>query len=109
MIELPVDEAYALDYYAILLVKADRGLPVQREIGLVGHALKKQLPTWFEAIASPQFQDLYKANAETFDAVGKCRESAAQKANRKRFTAKKALQERFWPDNPLTERKRKGD
>lgn len=109
MVNLPVDEAYALDYYAILLVKNDKGLPVSLELERVGVALKRQIPEWFEVVKSAEFHALYQANLDTFDAVAKCKHSAAQVANRTRFLAKRELQRKFWPDCPLTEQKRKGD
>lgn len=109
MVMLPVDEAYALDYYAILLVKRKHGLPVGTAIRETGKALAKQIDVWDEVLFSEEFQSLVEANQHTFDAVAECRESAAQRANRGRFEAKARLQSRFWPERPLTERKRDGE
>lgn len=109
MLFLPVDEAYALDYFAILRVKEDYGLAVKNELDRIESFLKTQIPNLAEVLASQEFHLLYIANQLTFDAVAKCRHSPAQKANRQRFKAKTKLQERFWPKQPLTELKNKGD
>lgn len=109
MILLPVDEAYALDYYAILLVKRDNGLPVQSELERTESFLRIQITGFENVIASAEFHLLYVANDNTFRAVAACRGSAAQTANRQRFKAKCRVQERFWPNNPITETKARGD
>lgn len=109
MVKLPVDEAYALDYYAILLVKCNKGLPAGTELVKISGELKKQIPNMVTVLQSHEFMALYRANLETFDAVAKCKSSLAQRANRKRFSAKQQLQEKFWPQKPLTEVKRDGE
>lgn len=108
MINLPVSEAYAFDYAAILEVKNDAGLNVHTDLHLVVDALHAQLGSCSMVLLSDEYQALYKANREVFDLVelaskDKCLASEVDAANQRRYFAKRALQERFWPSKPLTE------
>jgi hypothetical protein len=113
MINLPVSEAYAFDYLAILWVKADRGKDSKQYRQQVTCAIEESLNgSWSEVINSLEFHQLYEANAAVFDMIEKamrdeCSASAVVAANHRRYAAKKALQERFWPHEPLTEVKSK--
>jgi hypothetical protein len=111
MILLPVSEAYAFDYIAILEVKAHQGLPIQEELDVVSHKLREQLgdAVYREVIASQHYHTLYCANRSVFDAVAASASSPTQVANRARYRAKVALQKRFWPDAPLAEHKTKAE
>ena len=110
MINLPVDEAAAFDAMAILMVKQQRRLSVIHEMVALEKSIRAQIGPKFtdEVILSCEFADLVKANRKTFDMVAmaskdECRASEVDAANQSRYAAKRALQERFWPSNPLTE------
>lgn len=108
---LPVDPGFAFDYLAILQVKSSKGLVVSKELILVGGELKRQCPGNFEAILdSPEYYELLEANRVTFELVDlakidQCKASEVDQSNYRRYLAKVALQERFWPANPVLERK----
>lgn len=110
---LPVDPAYAFDYLAVLLVKRDQGLDVKTDIDRVEGLLRAQLGQQFDAIvASNEFHLSFVANRNVFDAIEKAHQSRigarkVQLVNHQRFQAKRALQARFWPTVPVTERKTK--
>lgn len=108
MIKLPVDEAYAFDYLAILTIKNDSIMQI-----FVREVLEEQLSynTVNNIINSPEYNDILKANKLVFDCVERARynpESITAKelddANMERYYAKKALQARFFYTN-LTEKK----
>lgn len=112
MILLPVDEAYALDYLAILQAKRDNGMDVEDELKRVETFLEAQLPGLRRVLASGAFLKLYQANRSTFDAIekahaGKITARRVQEINYARFAAKRKLQKRFWPQAVLAERKTK--
>lgn len=110
MILLPCDEAFAFDYLSILYVKREHGLPVDAEIVRVERLLEAQAPAIMpRLLASTDFVRLMNANRETFEAVVKSGQTLVQTANRRRFRAKKRIQAKYWPTQPLMERKRKGD
>lgn len=106
MIFLPCDEAFALDYFAILLVKKQNGLPVKPEIRRLVSHLSTQIPNFGEVFSSPEFNALIAANRSTFDAVAAAGDTSVQKANYSRYLAKQALQKKFWPGEKLMELKR---
>lgn len=114
MILLPVDEAYAYDYLAILYVKQEHGLPVGGELWELRRHLMAQEENGHVPVllveSSPEFERMLEANRTVYDLVeeacqDKCKASKVQKANRERYLAKVALQRRFWPDTPLSESK----
>lgn len=107
---LEVDEAFAFDYLAILMVKLDHGLDVQTEVWGVEAMLARQLKDTSAILASGAFKKLLKANHDTFEAIEKAhrdeiKASNVQLVNHERFEAKQALQRRFWPKEKLRERK----
>lgn len=110
MIDLPVSEAYAFDHLAILYVKQEHGIIDHDYRDAVIWAMRKDIgdSTYVEALNSSLFYDLLKANREVWELVDRastdeCLASEVDAANQRRYAAKKALQERFWPSNPLTE------
>jgi len=111
MINLPVNEAEAFDYLSILQVKLDRGLPVDARYSEVALALDSTDGIDIEQVlASYEYNLLYGANALCFDAIERAHRDeisarAVQRLNHDRYLAKRALQARFWPTSPLTERK----
>lgn len=110
MILLPVSEAYAYDYLAILEVKRESGLPVQNEIRKVQHFLREQCDNFAKVKASPEYAELIKVNKDTFDAIELAHKdmitsSEVQRRNMARFHAKRALQQAFWPNEELSEQK----
>jgi hypothetical protein len=114
MITILVDEGYAYDYLAILTVKAkkintDKSLEardqcnefIMSQIGEDKH---------FDILKSKNFTDLFDVNSETFDAVEKARygEISAKEVddlNMKRYNCKIALQNKFFPQQKISELK----
>lgn len=110
MISLPLSEAEAFDYLSILQVKVDRGMDAATRYSEIARAIEGNGVVLEEILMSPAYWDLYRANSICFDAIERAHAdtiSAAevQRINHKRFLAKRALQERFWPHAPLAERK----
>lgn len=108
--QLPVDAAYAYDYLAILYVKLERGLEVKEEVTRVETALSGQHANYREVLASEAFLRLRDANAQVFDIIERAHRNEVsarqvQLVNMKRFTAKRRLQEEFWPMTVLNETK----
>lgn len=110
MLLLPVDEAFAFDYLAILRIKAKFGhgdADVHSE--LEKHLATQTGPAVFRSVLeSAEWAALLKANEATFNAIELAHKNAisaadVQWANHQRFLAKRALQQRFWPGKPLTE------
>lgn len=115
MIHLPVDEAYAFDYLAILLVK--QGLiedsssfkSINKSIEEVFHAISFDVTVvkLITILCSSEFKDMINANKELFLAVDESRKgnissSKLDMYNQKRHKAKIKLQERFF-NSQLTE------
>lgn len=115
MIHLAVSEAYSLDYYAILMVKESHKIPgTKAEMERWQKSFNCQ--SWkvplYQVEESDEFKELLLANHQVWDLVGKagknqCLASEVDAANQRRYAAKKALQKRFWPNEPLTEKKSK--
>lgn len=104
MITLLVDEAYAFDYLAILIVKKSS---IQ---GTISNHISTQLPNLFNTIIrSKEFNDLVTANQVVFDCVelaryGNITAKELDNANMLRHHAKINLQKTFFKNN-LTENK----
>lgn len=112
MIKLSVCEAYALDYLAILMVKIENGIEsddarkplvrdLSKQIGEMRFNLVRKSSAWNRLLA---------ANRRVFALVEQaarnlCSAQDVEQANYERYLAKRELQERFWPDSPLDERK----
>lgn len=111
MINLPVSEAYAFDYLAILLVKMMVPLPTAaEEAAKCRDSIMDQIggELMWSVMGSPEFERLVSSNRSVWNFVGKaakdeCKASEVDQANQRRYEAKKALQSRFWPDKPLAE------
>lgn len=110
MIQLPVSEAVAFDFYAIAFIKYERGFGFD-EVERIRESISTQISIpFFDIIGSVEFRNLWRSNSTVFDLVEKarldhCKASDVDKANHQRFLAKKALQEKFWPNNDLMEKK----
>lgn len=107
---LPVDSAFAFDYYSILQVKQANGLPVGNEMSRVGTILEVQHRNLSKILASNEYRALYAVNRSIFNAVDaawkdEVSASRVQKLNQKRHKAKQALQKKFWPKDNLMELK----
>jgi hypothetical protein len=112
MILLPVDEAFAFDYLAILCVKLDRGLDVEKDIERVEVMISHQVGNLNSIKASYQFKKLMITNERTFDAIelahrGRISARRVQEINYERYLAKRELQEKFWRNLKITEKKTK--
>ncbi len=112
MVTILVDEAYAFDYLAILLIKYDFSKNesiltkaeectehIQSQIG------KKKMD---KILASEEFEKVMNANKETFAWVDKaktdsCKASDVDKSNYVRCQARNALQEKFFPTKKISE------
>lgn len=126
MIQVSVDEAFAYDLLAILMVKGHKGghrsavinnsrwrlegeLEGQSEEDPFGG--RGMIDRHHEIRNSPEFRALYDANLRTFDLIDEIKRNPALPAktvddcNYERYQCKRRLQERFFPDQPLTERK----
>lgn len=112
MVSILVDEAYAFDYLAILLIKYDFSKNesiltkteectehIQSQIG------KKKMD---EILSSEEFKKVIDANKKTFDWVDKaktdsCKASDVDRSNYIRCQARNALQEKFFPTKKISE------
>ena len=102
---LPVDAAYAFDYWSIFYIKFKMGKLPLDELNQVSSVISLQIGTelFNKIIDSNECGDLIKANQETFDLVDKAkndsiRASEVDRANYQRFIAKQALQKKFFKD-----------
>lgn len=114
MVTLFVDEAYAFDFLSILEVKANKihTLDTQKNLSNYINAFNMQFgeKKMAEIRSSPEYAKLYEANSTTFDLVDKaktdsCKASDVDRANYERCKARKALQDRFFPERSITETK----
>jgi hypothetical protein len=112
MLFIPVDPGYAFDYLSILEIKRTQGFSDITTIEECITILKAQLGVgkYYLVKDSPEYVDVRAANIKTFIAVdsakiNKCSAKDVQDANHERYLAKKRLQERFFPDSPLVEKK----
>jgi len=112
MINLPVDEAYAFDYLAILYIKSHKNNSdtIQDTISICENAIKKQIGSdlWNEILKSKEFHNILKTNEKVFEVVEKARygEISAKIVdtyNMNRFMAKKQLQNKFFIQQKITE------
>ena len=106
MLTLVVDEGYAYDYLAILLVKGNQPNLYNFTSSYLEAQVGRDLH--WEITTSQEFQDLVDANKRTFDAVEKAKtnEMTAKEVNDcniGRFIAKTALHKKYFPDKKITE------
>lgn len=118
MIDIPVDESYAYDVLSIAAVKVakkagdrinlDNHRRLEVRIGKqVGWDLHCQIA------ASLEYEQLYQTNLALFNHIDAMKTRQEQLGdgqavdwfNYRRYTLKRQLQERFFPDRPLTEQK----
>jgi len=106
MITLLVDEAYAFDYLAILLLKVSKGFMKHEDIQVCLEFIRAQVgkEIFDNIMLSSQFDKLYNANEVTFNAVDAAKEdkmlaSEVDKTNYHRMLAKKELQKHFFGNN----------
>lgn len=109
---IPVDVAYAFDFYSILTLKQSKGVIGDEDILDCREEIEKQVgeETFKKVLDSKEYLDLRYANEMTFAAVDKARKDEVKASfvddwNTKRYFAKKALQEKFFSLAPLTEKK----
>ena len=114
MINLAVSEAYAFDYLAILQIKCeiDPKKNFANYAGCVTRIIDEvnDNDKWNEVMNSVCYKNLYEANRKIFEAVEDAKEdgvlaSYVDRCNYERFLAKKALQEKFFPEEKFNEKK----
>lgn len=101
-VNLLVDLGYAFDYYSILAIKHSLGYLNESILHKVQNHLKDQLSSndFNHIINSQEYNNLYKANKLTFDAVEKARYGTiaakeVDECNMLRYNAKVNLQKAF--------------
>lgn len=112
MINILVDEAYAFDYLAVLEIKKDLSQSAHKAWVMCKEYMMKQFDIliWESIILSKEYKNLIDINKEVFIAVdaaryGNISAKEVDTKNMQRYHAKKALQEKFFPSDPLTEYK----
>lgn len=106
MILLPVDEAYAFDYLAILQIKNNDNLLDDKIYYYIIKKIKKQIGiVKYEAIIkSKEYKELLASNKVVFKNVDLARQNKISafkldKSNFKRYLAKKKIQQKFFKSN----------
>jgi ribosomal protein L21 len=106
MINLPVDEAYVFDYYAILQIKGERFKNQADNLLIVEKSIIKQIgkKLFYDILISDEYHDLKNANIITFDAVDKAKYNlvtakVVDDCNNLRYKAKQKLQKKFFNNN----------
>lgn len=113
MINLLVDEAYAFDYLAILMIKSELYSSKEKYNTYIEclNYLKTQIEKFDEILLSVEFKELYDINKHTFILIDKLRDgqyiSAKEidDANMERFNKKVQLHNKFFTDKKLREEK----
>jgi hypothetical protein len=113
MIKISLDEAYAYDLLAISEVKKNKNiLNAEKIYSIIESDIISQIGNEFHnlIIFSIEYSNIVKANADTFEAVEKARYSFVEAremddCNMKRYKAKIAIQNKFFPNSELLERK----
>lgn len=116
MIKISVDEAYAFDMLSILLIKNGALQTIESEAiaNKMIDELKARLRDSFSNVmASVEFSNLYAANLKVFNLINLIKTrpeqpgdaSVIDRGNYERYLAKKALQEKFYPNETLSEKK----
>jgi hypothetical protein len=114
MIKILVDEGYAYDYLAILAVKT-RKFRTEASIAAFDQCydyVSEQVGQELHAsiMKSDEYFHLFYTNQETFDAVeqaryGQISAKEVDDLNMKRYKAKVALQNKFFPKQKISEHK----
>lgn len=113
MINLLVDEAYAFDYLAILLIKSELYSSKEKYETYIEcfHYLESQIENFNEIIQSQEFKEIYEINKHTFILIDQLREGKyitakeIDDANMERFNKKVQLHNKFFIDKKLREEK----
>lgn len=127
MISISVDEAFAYDLLAILMIKGEKCQNRSPEVNNARWRLEGELEHQGEddesaragilqhsqVLRSPQFAALRQANLTVFNRIDAIKARGEQPGdatfvdqhNYQRFLCKRDLQERFFPASPLTEQK----
>ena len=114
MINVKVSEGYAFDYLAILQIKCE--IDPKKNFGNFAACVTNMIDEiddnvlWSTIMDSVEYKKLYEVNRKTFEAVEDAKEdgvpaSYVDKCNYERYLAKVDLQERFFPEEKITERK----
>lgn len=106
MILLPVDESYFFDYLSILQIKDSHCLDVY--FTYLDTQITKDKTN--HILSSDEYKNLKNINQELFNLIDECKikfvsSIETDKLNYKRWEAKKALQEKFFSNSPITEQK----
>lgn len=114
MISILVDESYAYDYLSILTVKSKK-LKTNKALETrdkCNEFIMEQVgdDKHLEILSSNEFISLFNANSETFDGVEKARygQISAKELddlNMKRYNCKVLLQNKFFPQQTISELK----
>lgn len=114
MIKIEVDESYAYDMLAILGIKSKKsyGLTSTNNYISLNKTLSEGIKNHDEIMASDEYKELEKINEAIFDYIDTMKIKPSiedgvwvDKQNYNRFLAKKAIQEKFFPDTKNTEQK----
>lgn len=113
-LQLEVDIGYYWDFYSILAVKCDRteDKEVLKQYDRCQDNLIKQIgyKKFIEIFKSKQYEDLYDVNDHLYQMVDLAKENkvtakAVDDLVIERWRKKKALQEKFFPENTYSEKK----
>lgn len=111
---LEVDVGYYIDYLTILGIKVDRteDQEVMKQYDRCQSRLIEQVgyKKFIEIFKSKEYEDLYDVNDQLYQMVDLAKEdkvlaSAVDGLVIERWRKKKALQDKFYPENAFTERK----
>ncbi len=118
MITIPADEARGFDELSIATLKAMTDSSSSGMLGAHLDSLIEQLGmrTVDKIMASPEYAAIVALNRQVFEAINRLAEegpwpggfeeiNGSKGLNHQRWLAKRALQQRFFPKSPLTERK----
>lgn len=115
IIQIPLHAAYAYDMLAILFIKANKDYNetnnrnAENLSGCIGRQVGKELHQTI--VRSGEFLELYYANLSVFERIDDIKRRAEQlgdatyidQKNYQRFLAKKNLQEKYFPEQLMTE------
>lgn len=119
MINIPVDEARAFDELIIHTLKLMHGKYTDVTLYAAANALNAAIArgvgvNLFNTVyGSAEYENLFRLNSQVFDAINRLKTDGEWPGaaleidglNYQRYLAKQALQKRFFPETPLTERK----
>ncbi len=112
MIKISMDECAAYDALSILQLKEKNRGDVRGQLELLFREIQYDMYRYNlrieDVLSSPEYLNLYKSNVGIFEAVDMAESDQItgkklNDLNKVRFLCKKELQERFFPNNKLTE------